>query len=127
MQCPMMSAMKNLKLHADNPVVLLAMKEQLDLSEEQAKQLDALVSDVRERAKEILSDQQQQQIAQAPQGPLSMMQVMMLLRQQPGDQREQGQMCPMCIKMMRERMEQNRPGQAAGKHEEHHSESERPR
>lgn len=123
MDCPMMSGMKNLKLHADSPAVLLAMEEQLELTQEQRQRLEDLAGDVGTQARKILTAEQQQQLAKAPEGPLSMMQVMMHLRK--GQGADQGQMCPMCMQMMRERMQkmqEAKPAEDSGEHAENHAE-----
>lgn len=121
MQCPMMSAIKSLELQADSPAVLLAMADKLELTQEQKQRLKNLVADTRAQARKILTDNQQQQLAEAPEGSLSMMQLAMLVRD--GRKAEQGQMCPMCMKMMRERM-QAKEAQGGAEHAEHHPEGD---
>lgn len=112
MMCPMMARLKGVELYADGPALLMARADELDLNEDQARKLRQIVEQGREEARKILTDEQRKQLAEAPEGPLSPMQIArMRMRDQKGDQ-ERGQMCPMCMQMMRERMQKtDRPEQ----------------
>lgn len=108
--CPMMAGLKGVELHADSPALLTARADELNLTDEQARELRQIAERAREQAREVLNEEQREELAEAPEGPLSPMQIArMRIKARTGDQ-EQGQMCPMCLRMMRERMKgQDRP------------------
>lgn len=112
MMCPMMAGLRGVELHADSPALLAARADELNLTDEQKQQLRDIAKRAREQAREVLDAEQKQQLAEAPEGPLSPMQIArMRMKSGTGDQ-EKGQMCPMCMRMMRERMQgQDRPEQ----------------
>ena len=108
MQCPMMEGLKGVSLFADSPAVLAAQAKKLDLTEEQVQKLRQIEQSTREQARQILNEEQREQLADEPKDRLSMMELCMLrmkgmdmnkTEQQPGG------MCPMCAKMMRQMRE----------------------
>lgn len=104
MQCPMMGAMKGLKLHADSPAVLLAQADKLHLTDQQKQKLDSLAATTRKQAAAVLTDDQRKTLADAPEGPLSMMKVVMLLKQETVSDKSDKMTCPHCRKMMGQKM-----------------------
>ena len=123
MNCPMMAGLQGVELHSDSPVLLLAQADELQLSEEQQRQLRQLVETNRRQAQAILNAQQREQLADAPEGPLTPMQIaMMRMKGNAAGQTEQqeGQMCPMCMKMMRQKHQQD-----AGQHKTNHPKKDR--
>ena len=105
MMCPMMGAMKGISLHADSPALLLGRQDALKLSDEQVKKLKEIAESARRDARQVLTEDQREQLAEAPKGPLSMMEVCQLrMQEMKGKDQESGAMCPMCMKMMKERM-----------------------
>ena len=106
MQCPMMDALKSLQLPADAPPVLLAQGEQLQLTAEQKERLQAIAETARQQAREVLNEEQREQLAKAPSGALSPMQLARTLMKGKMGQSGDGQgkpMCPMCKKMMEQK------------------------
>ena len=104
MQCPMMEALKSVQLHSDSPVVLLGQSKSLNLNAQQQEQLEEIAAAARQRARDVLTQNQREKLEAAPEGPLSPMQLAKL--QKKGEAGEsKGEMCPMCMKMMRERMQ----------------------
>lgn len=103
MQCPMMAAMKKVKLFADSPPVLLGQVEKLDLTQQQQRQLQEIGDSARKQALTVLTAEQREQVEKAPSGPLSMMQLAKLQKKEGASGKDEG-MCPMCMKMMREKM-----------------------
>lgn len=99
--------------HADSPELVLARDKDLELTEQQRTQLEKILETARNKTREMLTDQQREQLEQAPEGPLSMMQIAMLLKKDQANEEESGPMCPMCMKMMKEntRRRQQKPGQ----------------
>ncbi|WP_164104484.1 hypothetical protein [Candidatus Laterigemmans baculatus] len=115
MQCPMMDALKSLQLPADAPPVLLAQDEQLQLTADQKERLREIAETARQQAREVLDEDQREQLEKAPSGPLSPMQLAHTLMKGQMGKRGDGQgkqMCPMCKKMM-DQMQ----GHQEGKHE----------
>ncbi|WP_164104505.1 hypothetical protein [Candidatus Laterigemmans baculatus] len=104
MMCPMMEAIKPVHLYADTPAVLLAQEDSLALTEQQQEKLEEITAEARERAREILTEKQRQQLEEAPSGPLSAMQLTKLQRKE-GTGNAKGAMCPMCMKMMQKMKE----------------------
>lgn len=106
MQCPMMAAMKDVALFADSPPVLLGQAEQLNLTQQQQEQLQEIGESARKQALAVLNAEQRGQVARAPSGPLSMMQLAKLQKKEEtgGEASEDKGMCPMCMKMMRKKM-----------------------
>lgn len=105
MMCPMMHAMKGIRLHADSPALLLGRQDALKLSDQQVEKLKDIAESTRRDARQVLTEDQRQELAEAPQGPLSMMDVCQLrMQEMKGKDQESGAMCPMCMKMMKERM-----------------------
>lgn len=100
MECPMMAGLKGIDLFADSPAVLQADAKNLKLTEQQLEQLSEIEQSARQRARELLTDEQRQQLEESPDAPLSLMELGMrrMKHMQDGDK---GQMCPMCMKMMR--------------------------
>ncbi|MBW3600418.1 MAG: hypothetical protein KY475_24535 [Planctomycetes bacterium] len=92
---------------------MLARDKDLELTEQQRTQLEKILETARNKTREMLTDQQREQLEQAPEGPLSMMQIAMLLKKDQANEEESGPMCPMCMKMMKEntRRRQQKPGQ----------------
>lgn len=103
MQCPMMDALKSVQLHADTPAVLLGQGESLELTAQQQEELEEIAAAARQRARSVLNDQQRQRLDEAPAGPLSPMQLAKMQRNTEAGEGK-GKMCPMCMKMMQQRM-----------------------
>ena len=97
MNCPMMAGLKGINLFADSPTFLLAQAKDLKLSEQQVEQLEQIQQTARRQARELLTDQQREQLP-ATAKPLSMMEICMTRMPKTGQPPEQ--MCPMCMKMM---------------------------
>ena len=118
MNCPMMAALKGIELHSDNPALLLARADELELTEEQQRQLHQLVETNRRQAQELLNEQQREQLQDAPEGPLTPMQIAMMRMKgkAAGQTAQEGQMCPMCMKMMQQKHHEN-----GAQQEKHHS------
>lgn len=104
MTCPMMAGMKDLKLHADSPPLLAARTDALNLTKEQLQTLDAIGQEARSQAREVLTEQQREQLGDASKA-LSMMEIAkMRMKDKPsGD--SSNNMCPMCTKMMKQKMQ----------------------
>ncbi|WP_442510377.1 hypothetical protein SH528x_001994 [Novipirellula sp. SH528] len=103
MSCPMMTGLKGIKLHADAPPLLMARIEELNLTESQQTQLAAIGMEAREKAQQILTNEQREQIGDSTE-PMSMMEVAMM-RVKIMDEDSSKKMCPMCMKMMKEKMD----------------------
>lgn len=58
-----------------DPTSILVVEESLDLSAEQKQQLQALVEDVRQQSRQILTEEQQQILGQAPEEVMSSMEM----------------------------------------------------
>lgn len=102
MQCPIMAALKSIQLHADSPAVLLGQSKSLELTAQQQEQLGEIAATARQRARDVLTDAQRQQLGKAPEGALSPMQLVKL--QTKGEAgKGKGEMCPMCMKMMQQK------------------------
>jgi len=109
MQCPMMQAMKSIELHATSPDVLASRAEQLELTEQQQERLREIAEEAQEKASDILSDTRRQQVEEGPSGRLTPMQLIKLQAKQGNGAAEKdgkAPMCPMCMKMMQKRMQQ---------------------
>lgn len=105
MQCPMMAGLKGLDLFADSPEVLRSRAEGLGLSEKQVEQLEEIEESARLKAREVLTEEQQDQLKETPEGRLSMMELSRMRAmkmKKDGD----GMMCPMCMKMMQKMKQQ---------------------
>ena len=103
MSCPMKAGLEGIKLHADAPPLLMARVEELNLTESQQTQLAAIGMEAREKAQRILTNQQREQIGDSTE-PMSMMEVAMM-RVKKMDEDSSKKMCPMCMKMMKEKMD----------------------
>ena len=75
MMCPMMAGLKGVELYPDSPALLKARAEELGLEQEQKRRLEEIAESARQQARDVLNAEQRQQLQQAPEGPLSMMQV----------------------------------------------------
>ena len=67
-----------------DPTSLLAVADQLQLTQEQQDQLQAMNKDIRQQAQELLTQEQQQRLQEAPQEPMTCMRMhkrMMRMRQ----------------------------------------------
>jgi len=104
MQCPMMAAMKDIQLFADSPPVLLGQAQNLELTEKQKQQIQAIGESARKQALGVLNAKQREQLADSPEGPLSMMALAKLQKKGASDEEKSEGMCPMCMKMMRMKM-----------------------
>lgn len=105
MMCPMMACMKGVNFHADSPALLLGRQDALKLSDEQVEKLKEIAESARREARQVLTADQREQLAEAPTGALSMMEVCQLrMKEMKGEDQQSGAMCPMCTKMMKERM-----------------------
>ena len=102
------------ELSPRDPAVLLGMKEELELTDQQVEQLQTLADETRQKAAAVLNNAQRQEVEQLPQQPQSMMQMhqQMMGRMQGMEGgmghmqgRMQGQgnmdMCSMMMRMMR--------------------------
>lgn len=63
------------ELSRDDPAALLGMKEQLKLSDDQSKRLQAIEQRARAEAKAVLDQSQQSQVSKLPDGASSMAQM----------------------------------------------------
>lgn len=105
MQCPMMAGMSGIKMSADSPMLLLSQAEELGLSEEQQKKLDEIANAARQQARKLLTPEQQEKLKGFPEGSLTMMDLCkMRMKKMMAEKKQDGMMCPMCMKMMREKM-----------------------
>ena len=111
MQCPMIAGLKGVELFADSPPVLLAQAEKLELTDDQVQQLERIEESTRQQVRRLLSEEQRQQLQEAPKDRLSMMELCMLrMQDMPAAQDGQaGPMCPMCKQMM-DKMKRGRRG-----------------
>lgn len=99
MQCPMMAGMKGMKVFADGPAVLLSRAGELRLTNKQKQQLADIREKARQRARNVLTAEQQKMLKGTPRGPLSMMDLAMMRMKTM--KKPHGMMCPMCMKMMK--------------------------
>lgn len=82
------------ELAPEDPSALLALREDLSLTEEQAQQLEDLVEQTRQAAADILTDGQREQLEALPDQPRTMME---MHRQMMQSMKEQsGPNCAMC-------------------------------
>jgi len=94
------------ELSSGDPAVLLGMKEELQLSDEQVDQLQTLAQETRQAATAILTDAQRQEVEELPDQPQSMMQMhqQMMECMDGGMEQMQGMggmdMCAMMMRMM---------------------------
>lgn len=111
MQCPMMAGLKGVELFADSPAVLLAQAKELKLTEQQVQQLERLEESTRTQVRKLLTEEQRQQLEDAPKDRLSMMELCMHRMQNmpSGQDGQAGPMCPMCKQMM-DKMKRGRRG-----------------
>ena len=58
-----------------DPAAMLAMQEELELTDQQVQELQSLVERTRQSAADVLTDEQRQQVEAMPQGPQTMMQM----------------------------------------------------
>lgn len=100
MMCPMMAGLGDVKLFAESPAVLRARAEELNLTAEQKKRLEAIERAARKQAREVLTAEQREELADAPERPLSVMELSRMGMKK-RDGKEAGMMCPMCARMMR--------------------------
>ena len=96
MKCPMMAGLAGLSMAADSPVALLARVGELGLDIKQKRQLEEIEASARQQARKILTDEQWEQVKQAPEGSLSITE---LARMGLKGKNTDG-FCPMCMKMM---------------------------
>lgn len=105
MQCPMMASMGGIKMSADSPMLLLSQAEELGLTKEQRKKLEEISNSAGEQARKLLTAEQQEKLKEFPKGPLTMMDLCkMRMMKMMAEKKQDGMMCPMCMKMMREKM-----------------------
>lgn len=100
MQCPMMAGLKGIDLFGDSPVVLKAKAKDLKLTEQQLDRLKEIEQSARQQARELLTDEQRQQLEPSPDRPLSLMELSMSRMKHMQDGGKPSQMCPMCMKKM---------------------------
>ena len=85
------------ELAPNDPSALLALREDLSLTDEQAQQLEDLAERTRQAAADILTDEQREQIQSLPDQPRTMMgmhrQMMQSMKERSGQGR---QGCAMC-------------------------------
>ena len=94
-----------MKMFGDSPAVLLSQADELGLSDEQKKQLQEIEQSASQKARKVLTVDQQGKLKGLPDGPLSMMDLCsMRMKKMMGQKQKKGMMCPMCMKMMQERM-----------------------
>ncbi len=111
MQCPMIACLGEIKLHPDCPALLLAKTEELKLTDAQKHKLHEIEESARKQARAVLTTDQQEKLKGEPEGLVSMMQVCMMRHRamMKGGKgmmmdKGKGQMCPNCMRMMRQRM-----------------------
>lgn len=103
MQCPMMASMKGMQTFADSPSVLLSQADELGLTAKQKKRLEKIQQKARQKAQDVLTAEQQKKLEDYPKGRISMMDLaMMRMKRMMGQKKQQGMMCPMCMKMMQQ-------------------------
>jgi hypothetical protein len=68
--------MMNMEVTPQDPAALLALKGQLKLSEEQTKRLQAILTQARQQAEQVLTDEQKTQLQPLEKLPKTMMQMM---------------------------------------------------
>lgn len=89
------------KIAAADPQALLAMSQDFELTEEQIAQLEEIVEEAREKARDVLNKEQQNQLEVIPETPANMQGMMMQMhekmQQMHGDQANKSSMmmCPM--------------------------------
>lgn len=119
MRCRMMMSME---VKADDPAALLALKDQLKLTDEQADRLKAIVAQAREQADKVLTDEQKKQLEPMAKTPDTMMemhrQMMQKMQQAKGSAKPGMMQMPMCPMM--EMMHQMEKGTPAGQGHQHH-------
>lgn len=104
MMCPMMESLDGLALHADSPALLLARAEELKLTKDQRQRLEQAVESARRQARQVLTAEQRKELEDAPEGPLTMMDLCMLrMKEMKGKPKGKEMMCPMCERMMKMR------------------------
>jgi hypothetical protein len=105
-QCPMMASMKGMQTFADSPGVLLSQAKDLGLTDKQKKRIEEILQSARKQARAVLTADQQAKLKDSPQGPLSMMDLcMMRMKKMMGQKKQQGMMCPCCLKMMQKKLQ----------------------
>jgi len=72
MRCGMMM---NMEVTSHDPAALLALKDQLKLTEEQTKRLEAIVAQARQQAEQVLTDEQKTQVQPLEKLPTTMMEM----------------------------------------------------
>lgn len=86
------------RIDAQDPAALLALQQELGLSDDQVQQLEREVEQSQQAAMEILTAEQRQKVQALPEQPQSMMQMHQHMMGQMGGEGMQG-MCPMCHMM----------------------------
>lgn len=108
MQCPMMAGLKDIEMFADSPALLLARAEELNLSDAQRLELEQIEQAARQEAREVFNARQQEKLKDAPDERLPVMELSrMRMKDMKGEGKMEG-MCPMCMRMMRERMQKQK-------------------
>lgn len=104
MQCPMMAGLKNIEMFPNSPALLLARAEELNLSDEQRQELEEIEQAARQKAHQVLDAEQQEKFKDAPDERQSMMELSQMQMKGMGGEGKMEGMCPMCMKMMGEKM-----------------------
>ena len=120
--------MMRMQMHRQNPQAILALKEELKLSDEQAQQLQSIAAEAREKTQQVLNDEQKQSLEKlkdTPNTPMQMHQHMQQMMQRMHGEdaaKQMQQMCPMMKMMqghggqMRQKMHGDDNGHMQGQH-----------
>lgn len=104
MNCPMMTSLQGIKLHADSPPLLVANAETMKLTADQKQELQKIAEEARRKARKVLTAEQRQQLGEETDEAMPIMQVAMMRAQEKNpDKQGSKKMCPMCTKMMKEK------------------------
>jgi hypothetical protein len=99
MRCGMMM---NMEVTSHDPAALLALKDQLKLTEEQTKRLEAIVAQARQQAEQVLTDEQKTQVQPLEKLPTTMKEMHRQMMEKMGQAKGgmKGQMtCPLMEQM----------------------------
>ncbi|GEM_PF-3716019 len=101
MQCPMMMGLKGIQLAPDSPPLLLAEAQQWNLTAQQQQRLKQIANEARQKARQVLSEDQLEKLAGKPNQAMPLPQI---AKQRMQDTKKASQdskpRCPMCQKMM---------------------------
>lgn len=104
MSCPMMAAMKGIKLRPHSPQLLIAKADELNLTDAQQRELSEIAKSASDRARDVLTAEQREELGQPAEQPMSVMEIAKTRMKDKMIGEGRQQMCPMCMKMMQKTM-----------------------